>query len=70
MDPVLNHFGQWWAVALFGLLYGVFLVFTPFYKKSQVKPSGVYLAFIVAFVLEMFGVPMSMYILTWVLEAV
>jgi protein-S-isoprenylcysteine O-methyltransferase Ste14 len=67
MDPALNHFGRWWAVALFVLLYGVFIAFLPFYKKSQVRPSGVYLAFVVAFALEMFGVPMSMYILTWVL---
>ncbi len=67
MDPVLNHFGQWWAVALFAVIYGAFILSLPFYKKSEVKPSGVYLAFVVAFALEMFGVPMSMYILTWVL---
>jgi protein-S-isoprenylcysteine O-methyltransferase Ste14 len=51
----------------FAVLYGVFIAFLPFYKKSRVKPSGVYLAFVVAFALEMFGVPMSMYALTWVL---
>ncbi len=67
MDPALNHFGQWWAVVAFGILYGAFILFLPFYKKSGIKPSGAYLAFVVAFVLEMFGVPMSMYILTWVL---
>jgi protein-S-isoprenylcysteine O-methyltransferase Ste14 len=67
MDPVLNHFSQWWAVVLFAVMYGVFIVFLTFYKKSQVKPSGVYLAFVVAFALEMFGVPMGMYVLTWVL---
>jgi protein-S-isoprenylcysteine O-methyltransferase Ste14 len=69
MDPVLRHYGpgHWWAMALFAVVYGVFIAFVPFYKKSQVKPSGVYLAFVVAFALEMFGVPMSMYILTWVL---
>ena len=57
MDPVLNHFSQWWAVVLFAVMYGVFIAFLPFYKKSQVKPSGVYLAFVVAYALEMFGVP-------------
>ncbi len=59
------HFGQWWAVAVWIVLYGVFLSFLPFYKKSQVKPSGVYLAFVVAYALEMFGVPLSMYIIAW-----
>ncbi len=58
-------FGQWWAVALWIILYGVFLAFLPFYKKSQIKPSGSYLAFVVAYALEMFGVPMSMYIIAW-----
>jgi protein-S-isoprenylcysteine O-methyltransferase Ste14 len=69
MDPVLNHFrsGHWWAFAIYAVVYGAFIAFLPFYKKSQVKPSGAYLAFVVAFALEMFGVPMSMYILTWVL---
>ncbi len=67
MDSVLGHFGQWWAVALFAIVYGGFIAFLPYYKKSQVKPSGAYLAFVVAFALEMFGVPMSMYVLTWVL---
>ncbi len=69
MDPVLGHFGpgHWWAVAVFVLMYGAFIAFLPFYKKSQVKPAGAYLAFVVAFVVEMFGIPMSIYFLTWVL---
>lgn len=61
------HFGQWWAVALFALFGLVFLIFTPFYKKSQIKPSGAYAAFVVAWAFEMFGIPMSMYFLTWIL---
>lgn len=48
------------------LLGAVFLLFTPFYKKSQRKPASVYLAFMVAMAFEMFGIPMSMYILAWV----
>ena len=59
------EFGQWIAVALWIVLYGAFILFLPFYKKSQRKPSGVYLAFIIAYALEMFGVPMSMYIIAW-----
>ncbi len=67
MDAVWGHFGQWWAVVLWIVLSGLFLLFTPFYKKSQRKPASVYLAFIVALALEMFGVPLSMYLLAGVL---
>ncbi len=69
MDPVQGHFGSghWWTFAIYALVYGAFIAFLPFYKKSQVKPSGAYLAFVVAFALEMFGMPMTMYVLTWIL---
>jgi methanethiol S-methyltransferase len=66
-ETTIDHYGQWIAVAIWVIMFGVFLLFTPFYKKSQRKPSGVYLAFIFAMAFEMFGVPMSMYILSWVL---
>ncbi len=65
MENVWSHFGQWWAVALWIVIFGLFLAFTPFYKKSQRKPSSVYLAFIVALAFEMFGVPLSMYAVAW-----
>ena len=66
MDTAVSHFGQWGSVVLWIIMGAVFLFFTPFYKKSQQKPSGVYLAFIVAMAFEMFGIPMSMYNLAWV----
>ncbi|HZW04717.1 MAG TPA: isoprenylcysteine carboxylmethyltransferase family protein [Anaerolineaceae bacterium] len=66
LDPVLDHMGQWWAVALWIILFVVFLAFLPFYQKSQRKPASVYIAFVVALALEMFGVPLSMYAITWV----
>ena len=66
-EHAVDHFGQWWAVGLWIVLFAVFLAFIPFYKKSQRKPASVYLAFIVALALEMFGVPLSMYFLTAVL---
>jgi protein-S-isoprenylcysteine O-methyltransferase Ste14 len=66
-ENIWSHFGNWWAVALWVVLFGVFLAFIPFYKKSQRKPASVYLAFVVALALEMFGVPLSMYMLTAVL---
>ncbi len=67
MDPVQDHFGQWWAVAVWIVICSLFLAFIPFYKKSQRKPASVYLAFVVALALEMFGVPLSMYVLTGIL---
>mgnify|MGYP000227018890 CR=1 FL=1 len=66
-DPAENHYGMWAAMVIWILIYGAFLLFLPFYKKSQRKPSSVYIAFVVAYALEMFGIPMSMYIVTWIL---
>jgi protein-S-isoprenylcysteine O-methyltransferase Ste14 len=67
IDPVEGHLGNWLGVALWVVIFVLFLAFTPFYKKSQRKPAGVYTAFVVALALEMFGVPLSMYALTFVL---
>lgn len=67
MDPVRNHFGNWIGFTLWIVVFGLFLLFTPFYKKSQRKPSSVYMAFVIALALEMFGVPLSMYVITWAL---
>jgi protein-S-isoprenylcysteine O-methyltransferase Ste14 len=66
-DQTTGHFGQWWAVGLWIVLFAVFLGFIPFYKKSQRKPASVYMAFVVAMALEMFGVPLSMYLVTGLL---
>lgn len=67
IDPVMEHMGNWFGMALWIALFGVFLLFTPFYKKSGVKPKGAFLAFVVALALEMFGVPLSMYAIAGVL---
>ncbi|MAS32643.1 MAG: isoprenylcysteine carboxyl methyltransferase [Anaerolineaceae bacterium] len=64
-DPAASHFGNWIGMFLFMIVFGVFVLFTPFYQKSQRKPASVYLAFVIAFALEMFGVPFSMYVLAW-----
>lgn len=67
IDPVMDHFGNWIGAAVWTLVFILFLAFTPFYKKSQRKPASVYAAFVLALALEMFGVPLSMYVITWVL---
>ncbi len=67
IDPVNNHFGNWIGVAIWLVVFLLFLAFIPFYKKSQRKPASVYGAFVLALALEMFGVPLSMYVITWIL---
>lgn len=67
IDPVAGHFGNWFGVVLWAVVFILFLAFIPFYKKSQRKPASVYAAFVLALALEMFGVPLSMYVITWAL---
>jgi protein-S-isoprenylcysteine O-methyltransferase Ste14 len=65
-ENIWSHFGNWWAAALWIISFIVFLAFLPFYQKSQRKPAGVYAAFVVALAFEMFGIPLSMYVLSWI----
>jgi protein-S-isoprenylcysteine O-methyltransferase Ste14 len=62
---IASEFGMWWAALAWIVIFGVFILFVPFYKKSQIKPAGTYIAFVVALAIEMFGVPLSMYALGW-----
>jgi len=64
-ETLYGHFHQWGAVLCFIILYGVALIFVPFYKKVQRKPATVYMAFVLAFAVEMHGIPMSMYLISW-----
>ncbi len=65
IDPAADHFGQWGYLIVWAVFFLLFLFFTPFYKKSQRKPATAYTAFVLALALEMFGVPLTMYVLTW-----
>lgn len=67
MDNLFEHFGEWGAVIFFIVIYGVALIFIPFQKKTDKKPSLAYLAFIVAFAIEMHGIPFSMYVIASVI---
>lgn len=66
-DPASVHFNQWLYMLIWIGLFALMLLFVPFYKKSQRKPTSAYLAFIIALALEMFGVPLSMYAVTWLI---
>ena len=67
METTMEHFGQWGLVLIWTILGSLFVAFVPFYKKSQRKPASIYIAFMIAMALEMFGIPMSMYIISFVL---
>ena len=59
------EYGDWIMVAIWVVLFGVFIAFIPFYRKTQRRPTSVYLAFVAALAFEMFGIPLSMFIVTW-----
>lgn len=67
METLESHFHNWFGVLLFAVLYGVVLLFIPFYKKMDKKPRGTYLAFVIAFAIEMHGIPFSMWLISWVI---
>jgi len=58
-------YGYWNLVVLNMIIFGLFILFIPFKKKAQRLPTCIYLAFIVALYTEMYGVPLSIYILAW-----
>lgn len=56
---------NWLGVVGWIMVFATFLTFLPYNRKSGSKPRNVYLAFIVASALEMFGIPLSMYFVAW-----
>lgn len=67
METLQGHFNQWWAVIIFIILYGSVIFFMPYYKKIDRKPKGAYVAFVIAFAVEMHGIPFSMYIISLII---
>jgi protein-S-isoprenylcysteine O-methyltransferase Ste14 len=67
METTESHFSNWFGVIFFIVVYAIVLVFIPFYKKMDKKPIGTYIAFIIAFAIEMHGIPFSMYVISWII---
>src|SRR6056297_2840892 len=67
MESIWSHYNNWAGVALFAALYAGIWLFMPFYRKMGNRPKRTYLAFVLAFAIEMHGIPFSMYLLSWVL---
>lgn len=65
METLESHFYNWGGVLFFMILYGSILFFLPFYRKMEKKPKGTYLSFVIAFAIEMHGIPFSMYIISF-----
>lgn len=67
METLQSHYHQWGAVLFFVIVYSIAFLFVPFYKKMDRKPATAYFAFILAFAIEMHGIPMSMYLISWII---
>ena len=67
METLESHFHNWFGVLFFVVLYSVVILFMPFYKKMDKKPAGTYFAFVIAFAIEMHGIPFSMYVISWII---
>lgn len=67
METLESHFYNWFGVLFFIVLYGCIVLFIPYNKKMDKKPTHVYLAFVIAFAIEMHGIPFSMYVISWII---
>jgi protein-S-isoprenylcysteine O-methyltransferase Ste14 len=58
---------KWLLIALNVVFLGLFIAFIPFKKNLSRLPGSVYIAFLVALYVEMYGIPLTMYLFATVL---
>jgi protein-S-isoprenylcysteine O-methyltransferase Ste14 len=63
-----SDLGPGWAIAANAGLFILFLIFLPYRAKVEWKTKGVFSAFILALIAEMFGIPLLIYILAPLME--
>jgi methanethiol S-methyltransferase len=61
-ENIWSHYGLWGMVVFWVVIYGIAILLMPFYRKMSWKPKSAFLAFIVAFAIEMHGIPFGMYL--------
>jgi len=61
-QDIMVHYGEWVVVLFWVVLFGLTLLFMPFYRKMSWKPKSAFLAFVIAFAVEMHGIPFSFYL--------
>lgn len=65
-DPLAEMaYYRWDALIGWALIFSLFILFLPFRREGYRRPTSIYLAFIAASALEMFGIPLSLYIVAW-----
>jgi protein-S-isoprenylcysteine O-methyltransferase Ste14 len=57
---------NWFFVVLSIGFFSIFFLFLPYRGRLARRPASVYLAFIVALYVEMYGIPLTAYILLWI----
>ena len=57
--------GNWGFVILNIVFFGLFILFTQFKRRIGRLSASVYLAFVIALYAEMYGFPLTMYIIMW-----